>query len=156
MIVKFTAFAVSSSVEVLAMSEITGTSLIPLTVKSNVAEAVSVPSETVMSNVLTPDSPLAGEMVAVQLGAVPDQTTFASGMRVVFEEVRLILVEVQATALSTSEIVKLTAFAVSSLVEVLLIAEITGASFTGSTVNTKLSAPVSVPSVTVTVIVEVP
>jgi hypothetical protein len=91
-------------------------------------------------------------IVAVQFGAVPLHTTFAFGIKVVAEEERLKKVELQARVLSVSVIVKVTAFAVSSLVEVFEISEITGAAFptAGSTVKSKEAMAERVPSVTVT------
>ena len=57
----------------------------------------------------------AGVIVAVQLGAVPLNTTFATGTSIAFDVAALIDPE-QVNVLSTSVIVKFTVFTVSSFV----------------------------------------
>jgi hypothetical protein len=115
--VKLTALAVSSFVEVSAMLEIVGASLSPFTVSTKGSAAVREPSETVRVMVEVPVAFVAGVMVAVQLGAVPDQTTAEFATTEVFEEL-MDTDEPQLSVESTSVIEKETALAVSSLVEV--------------------------------------
>ena len=93
-----------------------GASFRLVTVKLNAVEAVStgVPvSVTVKVKFETPKPFAAGPTVAVQLGAVPPKTTFATGISAVFVEAADIEVE-QLNTLSTSLIVKLITTDVSS------------------------------------------
>jgi hypothetical protein len=117
LIVKLTALAVSSLVEVSAMLEIVGASLSAVTVSTKVSFAVREPSVTVRVMVEVPVAFAAGVMVAVQLGAVPDQTTAEFATTEVFEEL-IDTDEPQLSVESTSVIEKETALAVSSTVEV--------------------------------------
>ena len=94
-------------------------------------------------------------MLRRQFGAVPEITTLAFAISVVFDEdaVR----EAQVSAESVSPMVAATALkTVSSVVDLSVTLEIVGASLTALTVRTNVSVAVSRVSVTVRVIVEVP
>lgn len=142
------AFAVSSFVEVFAIADMVGASFTAATARVKVLVAVKVPSLTVKVKFADPLRSAAGVTVPVQFGAVPLQTTFAFGIKVVLLEDMLKYVELQARVVSTSLIVKVMAFATSSFVEVLAIVEIVGASFTAVTVNVKVLVAVRAPSLT--------
>ena len=96
----------------------TGASLTGVTVKLKELEAVKTGtpvSVTVKVKFETPLASAAGLTVAVQFGATPPKTTFATGTTVVFVEAADIDVE-QFMASSTSVMVKLITTGVSSLV----------------------------------------
>ena len=82
-------------------------------------------SVTVKDKFVLPDWFRAGLIVAVQLGAVPLKTIFATGTNGKFEDVALIHVE-QFRASSGSEIVNGTAMVPFSRTVLFVIADITG------------------------------
>lgn len=119
-----------------------GASLTGVTVKLNELDAdkTGTPvSVTMKVKFETPLASAAGFTVAVQFGAVPPKTTFATGTTVVFVEAADIDVE-QFMTLSTSVMVKLITTGVSSLVVWFRIELIAGASFTDVTVKLNVVA----------------
>ena len=97
----------------------------------------------------------AGVAVSVRAAPEPPKIRFALGMSVGSEDVAATVSE--PAAVSTSLIVKTSApVALSSAMLVSAMSVIVGTSFTASTVTTKVSLVVAVPSLTVTVIVAVP
>ena len=95
LMVNVIASATSSSVNASAIMEIVGASLTPVTVRTKLSTSVSMLSLTVTVIVEVPDKVATGVIVAVQLGAVPDQTILAIGINVVFDEVAVRNVELQ-------------------------------------------------------------
>ena len=83
-----------------------------LAVKTKFLVAVKLPSVTIKLIFEKPFCKNAGLIVAEQFGAIPLKTIFATGIKVVFEDVATTEV-VQLSALSTSLMVKLTTIATS-------------------------------------------
>ena len=96
-----------------------------VTDKINGLEIVETPSVTLKTKFELPDWFSAGLIVAVQFGAVPEKTIFATGTNGKFEDVALIDVE-QFKTLSTSLIVNGTAIVPFSKTVWFDIAEMTG------------------------------
>ena len=131
----------------MAITDITGGSLTGVTVKLKLLVPVRAPSLIVKLRFVKPFCVLAGDMVAVQFGAVPLNVMLDVGKSVVFEEVADRPV-VQLKVLSTSVIVKLITAGIFSDVVAFAIVEIIGASLTGTTVKVNPVVVVFVPSVT--------
>jgi hypothetical protein len=147
--------AVFMFVDVFTISLMVGASLTALTVKTNVSEAVNVPSLTVTVIVAEPFKFATGVIVTVRLAPVPPNTMFAFGTNVVSLDEPLTVKEPAAVSKSPT-VNEIALVAVSSFVDCAAISLIVGASFTAVTVNTNVSVAVNVPSLTVTVIVAVP
>src|SRR6187551_3846029 len=129
--------------------------VLALTVNTKFVEAVRLPSLTVIVMVEVPLWPAAGVMTRLRLASVPPpKVMLAFGTNVTFDEVPETVNPVGCV--SASPIVKAIGPAgVFSFVDCGAIAVMVGAVL-ALTVNTKFVEAVSVPSLTVTVIVEVP
>src|SRR6186713_756188 len=145
---------VFSFVDCAAIAVMVG-AVLALTVKTKLVEPVSVPSLTVTVIVEVPLSPAAGVMTTLRLAPLPPpKVMLAFGTKVTFDEVPETVKPVGCV--SASPIVKaIGPVGVFSFVDCAAIAVMVGAVL-ALTVKTKLVEPVSVPSLTVTVIVEVP
>ena len=129
--------------------------MIAFTVIVNAEAASNEPSLTVKVNVVAPFIFKSGVIVAVQFGAVPENTTPETGISAVLE-VESVIDVLQFKVLSISVIVKVTGNAVSSFVVCGAIAKITGASFCAVTVCVNKALAVRAPSETVNVKSAVP
>src|SRR6186713_1340578 len=130
--------------------------VLALTVNTKFVEAVSVPSLTVTVMVEVPLSPAAGVMTTLRLAPVPPpKVMLAFGINVAFDEVPETVNPVGCV--SASPMVKaIGEVGVFSFVDCGAMAVRVGGVLAALTVRTKLVEAVSVPSLTVTVIVEVP
>src|SRR6186713_1295802 len=146
---------VFSFVDCAAIAVMVG-AVLALTVKTKLVEPVSVPSLTVTVIVEVPLSPAAGVMTTLRLAPLPPpKVMLATGTNVAFEEVPETVKPVGCV--SASPIVKaIGPVGVFSFVDCGAIAVMVGAVLAALTVRTKLVEAVSVPSLTVTVMVEVP
>src|SRR6187431_3140651 len=147
---------VFSFVDCGAMAVMVGGVLAALTVRTKLVEAVSVPSLTVTVIVEVPLWPAAGVMTRLRLASVPPpKVMLAYGTNVTFDEVPETVNPVGCVSASPM-VNAIGEVGVFSFVDCGAIAVMVGAVLAALTVRTKLVEAVSVPSLTVTVIVEVP
>ena len=143
-----------------AIAEIVGASFTAVTVNAKVCPTAmagnGVPASVNVNVMLaTPTVFETGKIVAVQFPPAPVTTMLLSATTNWSEETPT-TDPAQVTVESTSEMVKATGIAVSSIVLCAAIAEITGVSFTALTVNVKPEVALVIPSVTVMTIFDVP
>src|SRR6187551_1604885 len=147
---------VFSFVDCGAMAVMVGGVLAALTVRTKLVEAVSVPSLTVTVIVEVPLWPAAGVMTRLRLASVPPpKVMLAFGTNVTFDEVPETVNPVGCVSASPM-VNAIGEVGVFSFVDCGAMAVMVGGVLAALTVRTKLVEAVSVPSLTVTVIVEVP
>src|SRR6188508_3301116 len=146
---------VFSFVDCGAMAVMVGGVLAALTVRTKLVEAVSVPSLTVTVIVEVPLWPAAGVMTRLRLAPVPPKVMLAFGTNVAFDEVPETVNPVGCVSASPM-VNAIGEVGVFSFVDCGAMAVMVGGVLAALTVRTKLVEAVSVPSLTVTVIVEVP